>query len=70
MTFELTTFDHSADEDTFGQDRPLALHRPCGCGCDNRDSDQVGYLHAIRDGVGFTLSIFNEDDYLAIEQSI
>ena len=68
--FELKTYDHSDDGVMFDQDRPLALHRPCECGCDNRDSDQVGYLNAIKDGVGFTLLIFNEDDYLSIERAL
>ncbi len=70
MRFELLTFNHSGDSEVFDQDRPLTLHRPCECGCDNRRSDQVGYLNAIKDGVGFTLSIFNEDDYLAMERSM
>lgn len=69
--FELLTFDHSDDDDqVFDHDRDLALHRPCPCGCDNRDSDMIGYLNAIKDGVGFTLRIFDEDDYLAMERSL
>ena len=65
---ELATFRHP-DDDVYDQDRPLALHRPCGCGCDQRDNPNlVGYLNAITNGVGFTLRVFDEDTYSVLEE--
>ncbi len=61
----IKTFDHEGD-DTFAQDRELALLRPCECGCDNRDSDMIGYLHGIHDGKGFTIEILDEATYQVI----
>ena len=60
------TFDN-AGSDAHEQDRPLAIKRPCSCGCDNRrDPDMVGYLHAIKDGKGFTITFDDEDTYATV----
>ncbi len=70
QTLEITTFDHQGD-DTFAQDRPFDLLRPCSCGCDQRDNpDMVGYLHAVSDGIGFTITINDEEIYAIIEKGI
>jgi hypothetical protein len=63
-------FDHSGEDDeVFAQERPLTVQRPCPCGCDNRDApDIVGYVHAIRDGVGVTIEITDEETYQIVER--
>ena len=66
----IKTFDHSGEDDeVFAQDRDLTVQRPCPCGCDNRDDpDMVGYVHAIRDGVGVTIVITDEEIYQIVER--
>lgn len=57
------------DSPVFEQNRPTTLRRPCECGCDNRGNpDLVGYLHGIRDGVGFTMEIHDESVYQHMEK--
>jgi len=59
----IITFNHAGDE-AFAQNRELAANRPCGCGCDNRDDpDLIGYLHAVTDGEGFTISFHDEEEF-------
>ena len=65
---KLVTFDHP-DDPMFNQNRPLELHRPCECGCDQRgDPNLVGYLNAIKDGVGFSLRLYDEADYSTLKE--
>lgn len=45
-------------------ERPLAVNRPCPCGCDQRGGPNgVGYLHGIKNGHGFTVWLKTEEEY-------
>ena len=52
--------------------RPLAMYRPCRCGCDYRNGLLgVGYLSASDDdGNGFTIWIQNERIYTQIKLAL
>ena len=49
-------------------DRPLGVHRPCSCGCDERAGYQgYGYLTGSdAEGNGFTLWIEDEEVFEAV----
>lgn len=63
----ILTFDHKGS-DVHDQNRPLTVRRPCSCGCDQRRApEMIGYLNAIKDGVGFTVEITDEETYRVFE---
>lgn len=51
--------------------RPLQLVRPCECGCDHRDNqDMVGYLHAVTDGEIVNIAIYDEGLFQALARAM
>ena len=57
----------------FGEEnRPLTVHRPCGCGCDTREGihdDYAGYISGSDEhGRGFTIWIKEECVFLFLKR--
>lgn len=54
------------------KNRPFELHRPCSCGCDERDGNNgVGYLTGSdKDGNGVTVWIETEEVFQSVRKVI
>lgn len=54
------------------KDRPLGVHRPCSCGCDEREGHKgYGYITGSdAEGNGFTIWIEDEAVFEAVQSVI